>query len=143
MLEYVFFNAEPCERFLRFLEEKGLHPTVDERDIERIVTLPEEALDDDLADQIDIFYDEMFDLDQRLYDDSSAESPDDYHASGVVVNINDGRAVYADVRPALLSKVMGAISAEELGELVDAIVKAVEDPDERTFCQRMRGEGGP
>jgi hypothetical protein len=82
----------------------------------------------------------MFELDQRLYEETVPDSPESYHASGVVVNLKDGRTVYAEVRPALLSKVMGAISPEELGELVDAIVQAVEDPDERTFCQRMRGD---
>jgi hypothetical protein len=140
MLEYVFFNAEPCDRFIRFLEAKGLDSTVETGESERVVILSEEDADDALADEIDAFYDEMFELDQRLYDESVPDSPDDYHASGVVVNLKDGRAVYADVRPALLTKLMETISPVELGELVDAVVKAIEDPDERTFCQRMRGE---
>jgi hypothetical protein len=34
--------------------------------------------------------------------------------------------------------VLSVISPVELGAIVDAIVSAVEDPDERTVCQRMR-----
>ena len=141
MLEYVFFNDEPCRRFVQFLSQKELQATLDEREIERVIMLPEEEITDALADEIDAFYDEMFELDQQLYEETEPDSPESYHASGVVVNLKDGRAVYADVTPALLSKVMETLAPEELGELVDAIVQAVEDPDERTFCQRMRGDG--
>jgi hypothetical protein len=42
------------------------------------------------------------------------------------------------VSPALLNKVMQALDPRELGELVTAVVDAVENPDQRTFCQRMR-----
>lgn len=140
MLEYVFFNAEPCDRFCGFLSDKGLEPSVEHGDPERIVVIAEEAVDDALADEIDAFYDEMFSLDQTLFDSGQSQSPDDYHAAGVVVNLRDGRAVYADVPPLLLRKVMEALSPEELGDFVNAVVDAVERPDERTFCQRMRDE---
>jgi hypothetical protein len=140
MLEYVFFSDEPRRRFVEFLSEKGIEAALDEREIERVIMVPEEEVTDVLADEIEAFYDEMFELDQQLYEENVPDSPESYHASGVVVNLKDGRAVYADVRPALLRKVMQGISPMELGELVDAIVQAVEDPDERTFCQRMRGD---
>jgi hypothetical protein len=140
MLEYVFFNDDPCRRFVQFLSQKGLQAALDEREIERVILLSEEEVTDTLADEIDALYDEMFELDQQLYEETAPDSPESYHVSGVVVNLRDGRSVYADVRPALLSKVMETVSPEELGELVDAIVRTVEDPDERTFCQRMGGD---
>ena len=138
MLEYVFFDPEPCSRFCAFLDGKGLGPRVVQRDPERVVLVSEEAVDDDLADEIDVFYDEMFSLDRSLFDAGKGRSSDEYNASGVVVNLKDGRAVYADLPPDLLEKVMGVLTPEELGDLVNAVVDAVEDPDERTFCQRMR-----
>ena len=36
----------------------------------------------------------------------------------------------------LMQRLLTAISPEELGELVNVIVDAVENPDERSFCQR-------
>lgn len=138
MLEYVFFNEEPCVRFRQFLSDKGLVSELDERDPEKVVLVSESAVDDDLADEIDGFYDEMFDLDQSLHESGTPDSPEDYHAAGVVVNLNDGRAVYAEVAPALLSRVMSLLEPQDLNDLVAAVVDAVENPDERTFCQRMR-----
>jgi acylphosphatase len=141
MLEYVFFNEEPCARFRDFLAERDLPSSLAQGELETLVQVEEERVDDDLADEIDAFYDQMLELDQGLYEQALEQDAEHYSASGVVVNLRDGRSVYAGVRPALLAKVMEALSPDELGDLVDAIVAAVEDPDERTFCQRMRNEG--
>lgn len=143
MLEYAFFSAEPCERFCRFAENCGLRPQVERGDPETVVRLDEQAVDDELADLIDAFYDDMFMLDQALFEEAADGSGDDYQAAGVVVNLGDGRAVYADVPPQLLGKVMQALSPEDLASLVAAIVDAVEAPDERTLCQRQRDAARP
>ena len=136
MLEYVFFNADPCARFRSFLEERGLPSSLAEGDPELVVQVDEERVDDELADAIEARYDELFELDQRLYEASLGPPADNYQTSGVVVNLEDGRAVYAGVRPDLLRKVLQALSPEELGELVEAIAEAVENPDERSLCER-------
>jgi len=143
MLEYVFFNEEPSGRFRDFLADRGVPSRLAQGDPELLVKVDEDCVDDALADEIDAFYDQMLERDQRLYEQALEQSTEHYSASGVVVNLSDGRAVYAGVRPALLAKAMEALTPEELGELVDAIVAAVESPDERTFCQRMRDEDEP
>jgi hypothetical protein len=40
------------------------------------------------------------------------------------------------VPPALLNRVLSAISVQELNQLVEAIVDSIENPDDRPFCQR-------
>lgn len=138
MLEYVFFNTEPCDRFCAFLKEQGLNCETQQGDPGMVVRLDEDAVDDALADVIDSRYDELFALDQEIFDEGTGQTSEDYHAAGVVVNLADGRAVYAEVPPALLSKIMQSLTPPELGTLVDAVVDAVEHPERRTFCQRMR-----
>ena len=61
----------------------------------------------------------------------------DQQSAGVVVNLKSGDRVYAEVPSALLARVMAALTPEELGTLVDAIVDAVENPDARSLCQRL------
>ena len=138
MLEYVFFEQEPRERFQGFLAEQGLDWTLETRDPETLVVIDDATIDDELADRIEDLYDELFDMEQAIYEASIPKSPDHYIGTGVVVNLKDGRAVYANLPPELLNRVLTVVSPEELGTIVDAIVSAVEDPDERTFCQRMR-----
>jgi len=138
MLEYVFFHADPCARFCAFVREKGLEPSITEGEPEFIVGVEEDGVDDDMADALDGFYDEMFALDQGLYEQAAEALQDGYQAAGVVVNLQDGRAVYADIPPAILAKVTQALTLPELSDLVNAIVTAVEHPDSRSLCQRRR-----
>ena len=126
MLEYVFFNAEPRARFC-FLREHGIEPPLAEGELERLVQVEEDLVDDALADTLDAYYDEMFELDHAIYS-QVGEDGHDYAGSGVVVNLKDGTAAYANVPPALLAKVMQALTHEELSDLVNAIVDAVERP---------------
>lgn len=141
MLEYVFFHDEPRTRFQHYLSELNIGWIQVDGDPESLVQVAEDEVDDALADRIEAVYDELFSADQALYDASLPESAEHYAGSGLVVNLKDGRSVYADLSPALLNRVLSAVSPEELGTLVDAIVSAVENPDERSFCQRMREAG--
>ena len=134
MLEYVFFHARPFDEFVTYLQDLELQPETEADEDSWEVRLPED-IDDELSEKIEARYDQLMELNQELFD---AEQPRDYHAAGVVVNLGSGETVYAQVDPHLLGKIMGVLTPEEFGEVVNAIVDAVEHPDERTLCQRMR-----
>ncbi len=134
MLEYVFFHVRPFDEFIAYLRELGLQPETETDEDSWEVRLPED-IDDELSEKIESRYDQLMELNQQLFD---AEQPQDYHTAGVVVNLGSGETVYAQVDPHLLGKIMGVLTPEEFGEVVNAIVDAVEQPDERTLCQRMR-----
>ncbi|MEJ2328805.1 MAG: hypothetical protein P8Z33_02930 [Gammaproteobacteria bacterium] len=139
MLEYVFFHEEPVRRFCTFLAELGLSPSDQHTGESWLVSLDEETIDDVTADRIDAFYDEMFDRDQQLYDSGMQEDSENFGSAGVVVNLKDGTSVYANVPPDLLHRVMQVLTPLELGDLVNAIVDAVEKPDGRPLCKRQPG----
>lgn len=136
MLEYVFFHVQPFEQFLAYLEELGLQPETAVDDTCWEVRLPED-LDDNLSEDIEGRYDQLMELNQQLFD---AEQEEGYHTAGVVVNLKKGDTVYAKVDPGLLGKIMSVLTPVEFGDVVNAIVDAVEEPDKRSLCQRMRDE---
>jgi hypothetical protein len=135
MLEYVFFHPEPCERFVRFLEQVGQVPELEQEEGVWEVRLPE-TVADDVLERIEAQYDELLELNQQLHDETAAK--EDYHAAGVVLSLSSGETVYAQVEPALLSRIMSVLTPEEFGRVVEAIVDAVEHPDSRTLCQRVK-----
>lgn len=137
MLEYVFFHPTPFGQFIEFVQAIGLRPETVSGDETYEVHLPED-IDDAVSERIEERYDALMALNQALFESEQGEGADDYHAAGVVVNLNDGTAVYADVDPGVMARIMEVISAKEFGDVVNAIVDAVEAPDTRTFCQRMR-----
>jgi hypothetical protein len=137
MLEYIFFNRKPYQRFLDFLHENGVTPLkegLDQTDVEGLIVYLQDNLDDTLSEQIEAFYDDMMALDEELV--MQQQDSDEMSQVGVAVTLNDGRSVLASVAPEVLNRVLSVISHQELGELVDAIADAVENPDERPLCKR-------
>jgi hypothetical protein len=139
MLEYVFFDRRPYRKFIDYLRAKGVEPESEAKDeafamASLEVRIPQ-GLGDELEEEIEAFYDRMMEWGQELAEEVEEG---DCHSAGVVLNLKDGRTVYAQVDPGLLGRVMEVLTPEELGEMVNAIVDAVEQPDERSFCQRMR-----
>lgn len=137
MLEYIFFHKRPYEKFIQFLRSKQVEPlkeTVDKSDVEGLIVFIQDNLDETLSDEIEAFYDDMMDLNETLV----AEQDDSLEMNnvGLAVTLADGRSVLATVDPEVLNRILSVISHQQLGEMVDAIADAVENPDERPLCKR-------
>lgn len=142
MLDYVFFDRRPRERFVAFARAQGLQPICrDEAGGEFQVSLPDD-LDDAVSERVEAFYDEMLDYDRQLAEADPGGESAGVQAAGVVLSLASGERVYAAVEPELLARVMAVLSAEEFGRLVEAVVAAVENPDRRTLCRRPGEAGG-
>ena len=133
MLEYIFFDERPWRQFIDYLESLGLEPQASTADDGWLVALPED-LDEERDEKIEAYYDRMLEINESLVAESEGESH--LHTAGVNLTLGDGRVVHAVVDPKLMQRLLTAISPQELGELVDAIVDAVENPDQRSLCQR-------
>lgn len=143
MLEYVFFHEAPFVRFVEFLQARSIE-THTRSTNETFEVAVSEDLDDMLVEAIESQYEGLMDVDRDLFESGQETGADNYQAAGVVLNLKDGQAFYADVDSELLARIMSVMSAEEFGRVVTAIVGAVENPDARTFCQRMRdGDAAP
>ena len=137
MLEYVFFDERPRDQFVNFLQEKAVELKLEEDEGLLKVWISED-LDDDLDEAIEDFYDDMMALNQQLYEDENNEAEVGYNAAGIVLELNTGENVYAQVDPELLGRIMTVVTPDEFNTVVNAIVETVENPDVRTPCQRIR-----
>lgn len=137
MLEYVFFDERPRDQFVTFLQQRSVELKLEEDDGLLKVWISED-LDDDLDEAIEDFYDDMMALNQQLYEDENNEAEVGYNAAGIVLELNTGENVYAQVDPELLGRIMTVVTPDEFNTVVNAIVEAVENPDARTPCQRIR-----
>ena len=137
MLEYVFFDERPRDQFVTFLQQKSVELKLEEDEGLLKVWISED-LDDDLDEAIEDFYDDMMALNQQLYEDENNDAEVGYNAAGIVLELNTGDNVYAQVNPELLGRIMTVVTPDEFNTVVNAIVEAVENPDARTPCQRIR-----
>ncbi|RDH91229.1 MAG: hypothetical protein DIZ77_03545, partial [endosymbiont of Seepiophila jonesi] len=67
---------------------------------------------------------------------AEAEGEGHVHAAGVNITLKGGRTVQAAIDPKVMRRLLEVVTAEELGDLVNAIADAVENPDQRSICQR-------
>lgn len=137
MLEYILFDEKLFQLFIDWLKEHNVdyETRIDEENYEIMVS---EDLDEDLLDDIDEKYEELMDMNQDMINEAEKEANDGYHSAGVIVTLKDGTISYADVDSKLLARVVSVISPEEFAQIVTAIADAVENPQPKTFCQRMR-----
>ncbi|MBI5462663.1 MAG: hypothetical protein HY941_10810 [Gammaproteobacteria bacterium] len=133
MLEYIFFHAALSAEFTERLQALSI-PFESQDDAMGFVVAVPEDMDEALIDQVNELYESLLAKSEGLLEqeDPAAEK----NIAAITLNLHDGRAVQALVRPDLLNRVLEVISLQELNELVEAITDAVDNPDERPICQR-------
>ena len=136
MLSYIFFHEKPFEMFAKFLRDKGIPPETSQENECYEITIPED-IEDQLNDEIEEEYDRLFEMNQDLMDNEQA-SEKDYSMASIDVPLGDGSISQANIKPELINKVLSVLSAQEFSEVIHIIVDAVENPDTRNFCQRVR-----
>ncbi len=135
MLEYVFFHPQPLQSFLEFLDRHGVPWSRDEDTESLLVRVPED-LEESLSESIEDCYDGLLAQTEDLLEEPRGR--EEYAGAGIRVPLSDGRVTIAVIEPGLLNKVMQGLSYAELEQFVSTIVQAVEHPDTRTVCQRVR-----
>ena len=137
MLDYILFDKKPFQLFIDWLDQNSITHETEIKDDNYEISVPED-LDDELLDAIDEKYEELMDMNQEMINEQEKELNDGYNMAGVIVSLKDGTISYADIDPKLLARVVSVITPEELGEIVSAIADAVENPQPKTYCQRVR-----
>ena len=132
MLEFVFFDRRPRDQFLAKLAEMGVESECRQQGDELLVLLDEE-IGDETLDQVESHYEQTFDFSEQLM--AEVEGVEHFDLAGVEVQLKSGPIV-ASVDAKLLTKVLSALDFEELSRFVDAIARAVEEPDSRPLCKR-------
>jgi len=120
--EFVFFDLRPRRRFADYLRARDVPVEELQDDDAYGVAIPEDT-DDGLMDEIEACCEKMMAFDQDLFeaDPEAGEG----QAAGVVVNLESGDTVCARVDPGLPGRIMGVLTPQEPGEVVNAIVDAV------------------
>ncbi len=136
MLEFVFFHKVLAEKFIKKVESYQITAKLIKEDPAWEVHVPED-IDDSIDEELNDYYDELFADDQEMYESSNAEDSD-YNAAGIEINLQDGTKIMAETEQKILGKVLSIITFDEFNQLVHDIASAVENPDERSICQRYR-----
>lgn len=137
MLEYVFFHETPFKSFVKYLETKKVSPKITIEDDSYEIGISED-INEDLSDEIDEKYDELMEMNQDLLEEQEEASEKNYNLASIGFKLKDGTSSNANIDSSVMSRIMEVITPLELNLMVDAIVTAVENPEQRSICQQIR-----
>ncbi len=137
MLEFIFFHQNISKLFTDFIAGLGIEYRVDD-DAETITVSVSEDVDDELVEQIEDEYDRLLDLSRDQTDSEEGESRQNYQKASLLITLKNGRNSYAHVDVDVINRILRTISTDELNRLIEAIADAVENPDDRSYCQIIK-----
>jgi len=137
MLEYVLFHPKPFELFIAFLKENKLAIETDENDGIYEIRISEE-INKSLSEEIEAEYDRLIALNQELFFAENPPTDENYRMASVMITLKNGDMTSAHLPPELLARVLDVIDEGEFHQIISAVVDAVENPDERSYCQKVR-----
>ena len=139
MLEYVLFHQKPYSLFVDYLQSVGVAMETSKSDDTWEVRISDD-IDDDLAEKIETRYDELMDMNRALFFEENPQAKGNFSIATLVVHLKSGETTNAHIRPDLLYRVLQVIDEKELDEIVAAITTAVENPDDRSYCSKVRSD---
>lgn len=104
------------------------------------ISIPED-IEEAYIDEIEGLYDQLLDESRDQVNSDEGEHVDNYQKASLLITLKNGDTTYAHVDSAMLNRVLKAINKEELNQLINAIVEAVENQDDRSYCQIIKDTG--
>ena len=133
MFEYIFFREDNRDVFTEYLKQKNIETKLSNTHDGMLVSIDED-INDELLDEVDEIYDGlMIECEKKIAEEEEGQY---LSAAGITINLKDGRSIEAAVAPEILNRILTKLSITELDDFIQSIVDAVEQPDERPFCQQ-------
>jgi len=137
MLEFIFFHHNICSIFTDYLSALNIEYRIED-DGDSIIVLVADDVDDVRLEQIEDEYDRLLDLSREQTDSDEGQGAENYQKASLLITLRNGNKSYAHVDMDLINRVLRMINTDELNQLVEAIVEAVENPDDRSYCQIIK-----
>lgn len=133
MFEYMFFDHDLRQQFIRFAHGHGV-PCEATEDSMGLVASVAEDIPEPVSDELDRYYDELLELQAERVDQIDGAAT--HQAAGVRVTLDDGRPCMIKLDPDLANQLLSAFTLEEVQTLVQAIARSLANPDDGPICRR-------
>lgn len=135
MFEYVFFHETLAQQFEQKAVSLGIEVQKEADELCWQIMLPED-MPEEIEQQLSDFYDDLLDQDQDMYESEHTDT--EFQGAALEITLKDGQKTYAETDPAIMGKILSVLEFDELNILIDDIVSAVENPNDKTMCERRR-----
>ena len=142
--DYICFDDTHAREFRAFLEARGVpyETRADTKDEGHLVVSVPDDLDEELDDAVEAEFERLErEYEQRLKQALIAEDQAEKRVTAISVNLSSGETCYVPIPEEMMNRLLSVLSTQEIGDLVDAIVSAVENPDTRPICHHVTEDG--
>ena len=137
MLEYLFFTQEIADKFIRFLNDKGLKwEQKNDPMLGSIVIETSEDIEDGLWDELDDYHESLGVEDQEILEAELATSNTETNAAGIYIQLGNGEQTIAQINPEVMNRMLSVVSMDEFNEFIETIVSSVENPNDAPICEK-------
>ena len=136
MFEYIFFREDNRVIFSEYLKQKNIESKLSNTHDGILLSIDEDIVDEllDEVDEVDEIYDGlMVECEKKIAEEEGEEY---LSTAGITINLKNGQSIETAVSPDILNRILTKLSITELDGFIQSIVDAVEQPDERPFCQQ-------
>ena len=134
MMEYIFFDTNLRDKFVKYAT--GLGVLCDSRDDNLgLVVAVTEDLADDLADSLEVRYDELQDEQSELMSQMAGGLG---KLAGFNLVLPDGQTCMVPLQPDMANRLLACFSHEEIQVLFDTVACSALDPKDSHLCEILR-----
>lgn len=136
MLEFVFFHHHIFRLFTEFIRQRHIAYRSDD-DGDTITVSISEDEDEAVIEQLEQEYDRLLDLSRDQTDRDEGVHSGNYQKASLLIRLRNGDISYAHVDTGLVNRLLQVMTTTELNSFIESVADAVENPDARSFCQRI------
>jgi hypothetical protein len=136
MNEYIFFDASLREKFVDRARSLGVACELRDDNMGIVAAVPED-IGDDLADNLEAYYDELQDEQSDLLTLAEGGLK---KLAGFQLVLPDGQTSTVALQPDMAKRLLSCFNIDEIQVLFDAVARSALDPKIRPLCEILRAE---
>ncbi len=130
MFEYIFFDSALRDRFVAYVTQNKVTCTVTDDPMGLVVAIPED-LPENLADEIEAYYDTLEDAQEVL----SKEEGDLNRLAGFRFNLPDGQSRLLPLEPEIANRLMASFTLQEIQNLLEDTAHCALNENNEHLCK--------
>lgn len=134
MMDYIFFDTNLRDRFVKHANDLGVACDFRDDNMGLVVAVPED-LSDALMDDIENYYDELEKEQSRLMSELEGGLK---MLAGFKLVLPDGETCMVPLQPDMANRLFSCFSLDEVQELFSTVARSALDPGESHLCEILR-----
>jgi len=137
MIDYIFFSPDLRDRFVDFVQRRGLSCTASDDPLGMVVAIPED-IPEELSDEIETYYDALEDEQEHM----SEASGELHRLAGFGFSLPNGEARLLPIEPELANRLMAHFTLEEIQSLLNDVARYTLEPADPHLCHILAERKG-